>query len=167
MLISSAVLAYNISYHSTTKYSPFELLYGRKPALPPLLYDILDQNLDSQNTDSYLKELTTTIIALQSKAFSNSYISKINSVQYNKEKRKELRLYSEGDRVLYHPAHSIYRQNKLAALWKGPYEIIEKTSSDAYTIKDTTTGAVINRVHAKFLRPYYQFNTDSKDPNNL
>ena len=132
-LIPSVLLAYNISLHSTTRFSPFELLYGRKPALPPLLYDILG-NEPQVIPEKYFSKLVDTIIDLQSKAFSNSYKAKVKSIDYSK-RRRPLPKFSVGDLVLYHSSLGSYRLSKLSTLWKGPFLIIEKTSTDAYTIK--------------------------------
>ena len=34
MLLPALAFAYNTSTHSTTKFTPFELVYGRKPKVP-------------------------------------------------------------------------------------------------------------------------------------
>ena len=94
-LIPSVLLAYNISLHSATCFSPFELLYGQKPALPPLLYDILG-NEPQVTPDKYFYKLVSTIIDLQSKAFSNLYKAKVKSIDYSK-RRQSLPIFSVGD----------------------------------------------------------------------
>ena len=40
-LVQTAGFAYIIGYHSLTEYSLFQLLYGRHPSLPPLLYQLV------------------------------------------------------------------------------------------------------------------------------
>ena len=72
-LISSVLLAYNVSLHSATCFSPFELFYGRKSALSLLLCDIISNELQV-TPNKYFSKLVDTIINHQSKAFSNIYI---------------------------------------------------------------------------------------------
>ena len=153
-LIPYVLLAYNISLHSATCFSLFELLYGQKPALPPLLYDILG-NKPQVTPKKYFSKLVDTIINLQSKAFSNSNKAKVKSIDYSK-RCQPLSKFSAGNLVLYHSSLGSYCLSKLSTLWKGPLSIIEKTSTIAYTIKDSVSGAIVNRVHAKFLEPFHQ-----------
>ena len=111
-LIPSVLLAYNISLHSTTHFSPLELLYGRNPALPPLLYDILG-NKPQVTPKKYFSKLVDTIIDLQSKVFSNSYKAKVKSIDYSK-RRQPLPKFSVGDLVFYHSSLGSYRLSKLS-----------------------------------------------------
>ena len=70
LFLPVSIFAYNISTHSSTGYSPFEMLYGRKPALPPVLYLLLsDQKAVSPGL--YLSRLTSALIKLH----TNAYVS--------------------------------------------------------------------------------------------
>ena len=57
--LQSAVFAYNVSYYSSTKHTPFQLLYGRQPALPPLLYNLIKES-EALSYYDYLKQLCNT-----------------------------------------------------------------------------------------------------------
>ena len=118
--------------HFTTSFILVELLYGRKPALPPLVNDIIGS--ESQVAPiKYFSKLVETISYLQSKAFSNSFKAKVKSIDYRKQ-RQQLPKFSFGNLVLYHSSLGSYCLSKLSTLWKGPFSITEKTSTDAYTI---------------------------------
>ena len=95
-----------ISIHSSTKLSLFELLYGQKPALIPLLYNIWNDSA-SNTPEKHLNKLTNTITELQSKAFSNIYKAKVNALDYNKW-QVPLKTCVTRDKVLYHYSLGFY-----------------------------------------------------------
>jgi len=51
------VLGYNCSIQSSTKYSPYELMYGRKPVVPPAKRARLEGPVDYSNPEKAAKEL--------------------------------------------------------------------------------------------------------------
>ena len=63
------VFAYNIGFHSSTKHSPFQMLYGRHLAKPPLLYSMV-KDTESLNLYEYIKQLVKSLIAIQSDAYT-------------------------------------------------------------------------------------------------
>ena len=61
--LSSAVFAYNIGYNLSTGHSPFKMLYGRQPSLPPILYTLV-KDTDNKNPLDYVEKLFDTLIEI-------------------------------------------------------------------------------------------------------
>ena len=70
MLDLTAVFAYNISFHQTTGYSLFKLLFGREPATPSIAYPLITGQRPA-NTEEYVVRLARELIKLQTLAFDN------------------------------------------------------------------------------------------------
>ncbi|KAJ9086005.1 hypothetical protein DSO57_1008520 [Entomophthora muscae] len=102
----------------------------------------------------YQERLACTLIQLQSEAYSDSLAKKIRDQERDNKKRFNLPKFSVGDWVLFHNTHDNGCAHKLAAIWIGPFEIINKTFTDTYTIKDVKDGRLVNQVHTNFLRKF-------------
>ena len=76
--IDLAVFAYNIDYHNSTHYSPFQLLYGRELVLPPLLYSLV-KDYENISHEKYLENFSKILIDLQTYAYSNIWDKKIKT----------------------------------------------------------------------------------------
>ena len=143
--------AYNTSFHSSTLQTPFRMLYGRNPSVPPILYALMPK-ADSTTPSNYLFLLVKTLINIQSKAFNSAYSSRKAAHEKDQETRRPLLAFKEKDKVLYHNTLDHPRRNKLATIWDGPFEIISVLLADAYTIKNLSTGIIVKSVHGKSSR---------------
>ena len=124
--------AYNRTMHTTTSYSPFEIVYGFNPLTPldlmPLPVDGRS-SLDGQKKAESMKSLHERV-RLQI-AQKNERVAS----QANKGRRRVI--FEPGDWVWVHmrkerfPAH---RRTKLHPRGDGPFQILEKINDNAYKV---------------------------------
>jgi hypothetical protein len=144
--------AYNRSVHSTTKVSPFQIVYGFNPRapidllpLPPLEMTCFDA---SQRSEFILKMHETT----------KWNIEKMNekySIAASKG-RKEVKL-KPGDLIWLHlrkERFSELRKSKLISRASGPFKILAKIIDNTYKLKLPPEFRVSPSCNISYLRPY-------------
>jgi transposase InsO family protein len=99
----SALIAYRVSVHSTTKISPFRMLYGHEPGLPLTLASINMENNAPRSYEAHLFKLTHKIMEIQTKAFHSLANTSIDRFKYFTAQRKPLEQYNIGDKVFLYP----------------------------------------------------------------
>lgn len=113
-----AMFSYNTSVHEGTKFTLYELVFGRLPRLSS--YVIIEGNLEPTYQE-YLKDLFNRLQNIQEEARKNLIRSKEMS-KYYYDKRNNPQTFKEGDNVflLKEPT-----KGKFSEQYTGPYEIIE------------------------------------------
>lgn len=116
--IELAMFSYNTSVHEGTKYSPFELIFG-KIARVPSAHPPIEENIETY--PEYLTNLFNTLRDSQIQARENLIKAKEKSKR-NYDRRLNPQKFKEGSHVflLKEP-----RKGKFAAQYCGPYQIIE------------------------------------------
>lgn len=131
--VYTAMLAYNTNVHTTTKFTPYELVFGHKPFIPNSIYDL--------RTDltypEYIKKLHHRLKLSRDKALENINQSKEKSKRYYDQHSRPIK-YKVGDYV-YLKTHLRLRK-ALSPIWKGPYKVIKVHSNNTLTL-------LINRRH--------------------
>lgn len=134
LYVNTAMLSYNTNVHSTTGFTPFELIFGFKPYVPKSI-DILE---GGTYTD-YIRALNHRLYYSRQKASQNIQSSKERSKNYYDRHTKPV-TYSIGDMVYVRCHH---KQNKaFSPVWKGPFKIIKINGNHTVTV-------LINRRHVR------------------
>lgn len=120
--------SFNTTVHTETKYTPFELVYGKICNLPNNLKCDVDP---LYNYDSYPLEFKYRLQRAQLDARNNLLISK-NIRKCNYDKKANPVNYKCGDLIL------IKNQvgNKLDKIYTGPYKVIAEMPPNVKIIKD-------------------------------
>lgn len=150
--IPAITFAYNISEHSVTKASPYELVFGRLPRLP------ID-NVMNRNEFIDPKSCKVDLRSKESLEIIKTYIAK--SQQSNK-KRLDNHLapstFEVDDLVLFErPTRTRGRVEKLTYVYTGPFKIVNKIGDVNYQIvglPDCTDQRKTRVVHVCNLKRY-------------
>ena len=111
------IFSFNNTVHSETKFTPYELVFGKTVVLPSNLLNGIEP---MYNFDNYAFELKYRLQSACAEARSNLLISKYNRKETYDKKSKEFN-YSKEDKILLRNETG----NKLEPLYKGPYKIIQ------------------------------------------
>uniref|UniRef100_A0A2N9FJQ1 Reverse transcriptase n=1 Tax=Fagus sylvatica TaxID=28930 RepID=A0A2N9FJQ1_FAGSY len=124
--------AYNRSVHSTTDFSPFEIVYGFNPLTP---LDLLPlpvnerTSLDGQKKAEMVKKLHESV---------RQHIEKKNEQYANKaNKGRRQVIFEPGDWVWVHMRKERFparRRSKLYPRGDGPFQVLERINDNAYKL---------------------------------
>ncbi|XP_037804895.1 uncharacterized protein LOC119599226 [Penaeus monodon] len=123
--IPSVLFAYREVPNDTLKFSPFELLYGRKVRGPlSILHDLWtrdDINEETKSTYQYVLDLRSRLEESAQMASSHADVSgKMYKAYF--DRTAKVRKLNEGDEALV----LLPTSHKLTMQWKGPYSVVKK-----------------------------------------
>ncbi len=128
--------AYRETPHTTTGFSPFELLLGRNPTGP---LDVLRQNWTGTTSTDLVSFVTyvhkrledATAAATEMEATAKSSIK----TYYNRGAKSQV--FEIGDLVLFlKPSTKV----KFNAQWQGPYSVEDRLSDTTYSVRKLRHG---------------------------
>ncbi|KAJ0177013.1 hypothetical protein K1T71_007022 [Dendrolimus kikuchii] len=131
--VYTAMLAYNTSVHSTTHFTPYELMFGNKPFIPNSIYN----ESPGATYPDYVRMLQNRLKYSREKALDFIRKSKESSKTYYDTHTRSVK-YKIGDYV-YLKNHLRLRK-ALSPIWKGPYKVIKINGNNTLTL-------LINRRH--------------------
>ena len=152
--IPAIQFAYRTSPSVTTGDSPFYLLYGREPRLPPDV-SLLPATQLSASVNEHRARIVSQIETAQSIARSNiARAQQLMKLQYDKNSADAP--FEVGQRVwIYTPKVKRGLSKKLLSKWNGPFRICRKLSPVHYQVRTCDNRLVAMTVHANRLKHFY------------
>lgn len=179
--LDGVLLAINTNTSTTTKYSPFYLMYGRNPLLPIQsemvskhpIPSFIDEDLQQQQLSHIesLKKLQDEIFPKVSTNITDA--QEKQKQQYQKKKGMISCPFKNKDLVLRrNMLQKTKMGHKMEDNWLGPYEVVDlDLDKGTWKLQSKKTGQVLKRrVPMKQLKPYIQSelkpNVDMKNDKN-
>jgi len=131
-LLPFALFAYNTSFHSLLRETPYYLNHGQQAR------DITDSLTESEyyrhaSIHGYAKALADKLFSTHQRV--RELLEQVNEKREKEIEKEKETVYSVGDQVLlYDPTTPQGVSKKLVRRWMGPYSIIEKHSDVTYVI---------------------------------
>ena len=163
--VNSLVYAYNCTPHETTRFSPYELLFGRKPSLPiDTMFEKARDDIGNKTTEEYIQDLQERMSTTHEIVQQHTERSKDKQKTYYDRKSKEVNI-SVGDKVLVKQL-AFDGKHKIADRFEpDTYIVVEQPRPDIPVFKvrseETERERTLHRNH--LLRLEYQSDNDSLD----
>lgn len=147
--LAIAMFSYNTTIHTTTQYTPYELVFGYKPEIPSSLKKAPEFKY---TYDDYRQDLILKLQKSSQVAKENAMQSKVKNKQYYDRKINNYD-FTIGDSVyLQNEQPKVGRSKKLSPHYSGPYIIADITSPVNCTLLIRNKRVV---VHTNRLKPAF------------
>lgn len=140
-LLPYASFAYNTTIHSTTGYTPFQLVYGREITLP----EVIKKKKPIYNYDNFVDLMLRELHDAWSLSREKLQIAKTKNKKYY-DKKVHSPLLQVGDYVL---VKNESKDHKFDNVSNGPYKIIEIPSEQYVIVKIANENKKIHRNRIK------------------
>ena len=156
VIASSIAFAYNITPHSATRFSPYELVFGKQARLPldwnlSLLNDVPTDTVDLKQ---YRQQLLFRMKVIRNTANENQTVYDARKKR-QADKHRHSQSFGIGTLVRYNvSARNVGNKRKLSAQWEGPYVVKEKRGDVTYAI-ELQHGGDHRVVHVSTLKTYH------------
>jgi len=143
--------AINTRVSSVTKFSPYELVYGRHPP-GPTYTDEVTRGGEAGKELEQIHNLRRRISVLQQVAHENQMEASDKQISYHDAHAKAHR-FKSGDTVWWYRQSATEKgvTSKLAYKWKGPFIIAKVIGPVTYILKDKYDNILPGTVHAREL----------------
>ena len=130
--LSQAIFAINTAKQSTTLFSPFELVYGRRPYLPlDYLFPLTDQS--DEREENYFRR----ILHWRQTARKLIIRRQKRMKKYEDGHRKPERTYQQGDLVLVTRKRvQVDKTKKFICRSVGSYQVVKRIGRTTYQVED-------------------------------
>ena len=159
LYIPSALFAYRVKKHNTTRHEPFYLMYGREATLP-IEFSVPTLQAKLPDSDPQ-KDLLARIQSLTGKVIEDRLVTQdvIHQAQQKTKQQYDANVkevqFKIGDLVLLYRSELKGKQ-KLEDRWKGPYFVHEVLGNGVYKLR-TQNGKVLKiPVNSDRLKLYHQ-----------
>ncbi|KAM9991285.1 hypothetical protein ACTFIZ_004690 [Dictyostelium cf. discoideum] len=135
--LEGCLFAYRMSKHSSTKFSPFFLLYGREPIIP---IDISLKNkfnhksvVIGENIGEIIKRVTTTALIIARD--NNKKAKEAQSKNYNKNITNKPIYVNDQVLIKNQSKPDEFQYNKFMQTWIGPFKVTQVLSDQTIKIE--------------------------------
>jgi len=142
--LPAVIFAYNTSVNASTGYTPFELVFGRKPTHPETaafaeeLEKVTGTDIATLSAMQYFRNVATSLAEVREAAHTNLEKAWMDAKRRYDGSRKAIKL-QEGDAVLIRLSdyeRSMFPTRKLAPRWSEPGEVLEVlTNGKTYRVR--------------------------------
>uniref|UniRef100_A0A2N9GGR4 Chromo domain-containing protein n=1 Tax=Fagus sylvatica TaxID=28930 RepID=A0A2N9GGR4_FAGSY len=141
---------FNTNYHTSTKMTPFEALYGYEP---PTILDYIPGTTKVAAVDDYLHQQQRILGLLK-----ENLLSAQSRMKTQADKHRLERSFQIGEWVFlrlqpFRQKSVSRKQGKLAARFYGPFQIVEKVGAVAYRLELPEEAQIHNVFHVSCLKP--------------
>ena len=149
--LPALMFSYNTSYHSTTKSSPFELLYGMKPRLPAFPGPEMER---INYGEGYVAERMQILKKARQIAMDNSLEAGLKQKAAHDVKAKPHGI-KVGDKVYVDNQVFLKKNKKFAQQWTGPYLVTDVINEQNVELQMTPRRRGVHSVYRlkKFIDP--------------
>ena len=156
--LQHVALAYRSTKHASTGYSPFQLMFGRKPVLPlDLVYNIPYATEPPTSFHHYVADQQRSLTQTFQRARDHGVTAhQLQQKQYDGTAKTPPK-FEVGRQVLLHsPVVPSDVSPKFHRYWTGPY-VVQKIIDDVTVrLRDPARRDSMKIVHINRLRPYFQ-----------
>nr|XP_025616499.1 uncharacterized protein LOC112708784 [Arachis hypogaea] len=154
-LIPEILWAYNTTTHSTTKETPFRLVYGSEAMIPMEVSQGSMRTIAEDHDKARQAELDLIEEIRETAAIRHRALQQQVGRRY--AQKVVPRAFNSGDLVLRktEQARRPPSHGKFAATWDGPYRISEVVGRGAYKLEQLDGTQISNTWNVNFLKQYY------------
>ena len=164
--LPALAFAYNTSIHATTKFSPFFLMFGRKPTLPGDIF-IKDPEIIIPITPCEYAEKLRKNLRKAYTAVKQNTTSRMDLAKKHHERKYLAAKFIQGDKVLVKELKTPKGKCKKFTLrWKGPYIVENIFNNLDYILKPLKKRGKKITAHRNNLKKYIDLGLSYEDKNS-